>query len=325
MTKLAKLAYVDGKWVASYRGQVLATSKSRSYVEDKINNRDCAKATKLGVFGIEGFAPVSLEEMDQRNVAVEVERFGINERFQFVTDLVTMLADKQIPSVVISGEGGLGKTFTVMKTLESKGLKDTRDFPAEDESAEEDEDMEYADVKTGDYTFVKGFSTSKGLYRTLYQNRNKIVVFDDCDSILKFADALMLLKGALDSYDERWISWNAEMSANDDLPKCFKFTGQVIFITNTPIMKIDQAIRSRSMCVDLAMTDPQKIERMAHIIHEDDFMPEFDMTIKTEALDFLAKFAAKAKEISLRTLISVVKIRNRGINWENLAEYVLTN
>lgn len=323
MTKLAKIAFVDGKWVASYRGQVLASSKNRSYVEEKILNRDCARAAKLGVFGIEGFAPVSLEELDKRNVAEEVERFGINERFQFVTDLVTMLADKQIPSVVISGEGGLGKTFTVMKTLKDKGLKDVRDFPAEEEG--EDEDMEYADVKIGDYTFVKGFSTSKGLYRTLYNNRNKIVVFDDCDSILKFADALMLLKGALDSYDERWISWNAEMSANDDLPKCFKFTGQVIFITNTPIMKIDQAIRSRSMCVDLAMTDTQKIERMAHIIHEDDFMPEFDMSIKEEALAFLAKFASKAKEISLRTLISVVKIRNRGANWKNLAEYVLTN
>lgn len=324
MTKLAKIAFVDGKWVASYRGQVLASSKNRSYVEEKILNRDCARATKLGVFGIEGFAPVSLEELDQRNTAVEVERFGINKRFQFVTNLVEMLADKQIPSVVISGEGGLGKTFTVMRTLKDRGLTDTRDFPVVTEEGDEEE-FEFADVKNGDYTVVKGFSTSKGLYRTLYNNRNKILVFDDCDSILKFADALMLLKGALDSYDERWISWNAEMSANDDLPRCFKFTGQVIFITNTPIMKIDQAIRSRSMCVDLAMTDMQKIERMAHIIHEDDFMPEFTMSVKEEALAFLGKFATKAKEISLRTLISVVKICNRGGKWQDLAEYVLTN
>lgn len=323
MTKLAKIAFVDGKWVASYRGQVLASSKNRSYVEEKILNRDCARAAKLGVFGIEGFAPVSLEELDKRNVAEEVERFGINERFQFVTDLVTMLADKQIPSVVISGEGGLGKTFTVMKTLKDKGLKDVRDFPAEEEG--EDEDMEYADVKIGDYTFVKGFSTSKGLYRTLYNNRNKIVVFDDTDSILKTPDALMLLKGALDSYDERWISWNAEMSANDDLPKCFKFTGQVIFITNMSLTKIDQAIRSRSMCIDLAMTDPQKIERMNYIVREDDFMPEFNLNVKIEALEFLSRFALKAREISLRTLISLVKIRNRGGNWESLGEYVLCN
>jgi hypothetical protein len=151
------------------------------------------------------------------------------------------------------------------------------------------------------------------------------MIFDDCDSIFKIQDALMILKGALDSYDERWISWNAEMSANDDLPRCFKFTGQVIFITNMPIMKIDQAIRSRSMCVDLAMTDPQKIERMSVIIREEDFMPEFDLDVKIEALDFLAQFVAKAREISLRTLISVVKICARRGNWQNLAEYVLTN
>lgn len=325
MTKLAKISFDGTKWNATYRGQNLASSKSRSYVEEKILNRDCRRATELGVFGIEGFQPVSLEALDAQQAAVETERFNINERFSFVADLVGMIADKTIPSVVITGEGGLGKTFTVMKTLKSKDLQDTRDFLTNSEVEDEDDEVAYSDMKIGDYTFVKGFSTAKGLYRTLYENRNKIVIFDDTDSILKTPDALMLLKGALDSYDDRWISWNSEMSANDNLPKCFKFTGQVIFISNMPLMKIDQAIRSRSMCVDLAMTDLQKIERMGHIVHEDDFMPEFDISIKVTALKHLEKFATKAREISLRTLISVVKICARGGNWQDLAEYVICN
>lgn len=330
MSKLAKINLVDGKWVASYRGITLASSKNRNYVEEKINNRDCKRAADLGVFGVEGFAPITLEEASTRQEQKEVERFSINQRFDFLVDLVSMISNKSIPSLVITGEGGLGKTFTVFKTLTAHGLTDTRDFLMNALNAAEDPDLdateiEYADMKDGDYTVIKGFSTAKGLYRSLYENRNKIIIFDDCDSIQRNADAQMLLKGALDSYDERWISWNAETSANDDLPRCFRFTGQVIFISNMPLMKIDQAIRSRSMCVDLSMTDRQKIERMSVIIREDDFMPEFELNTKIEALDFLARFVEKAREISLRTLISMVKICNKGGKWEELAEYVLTN
>ena len=91
------------------------------------------------------------------------------------------------------------------------------------------------------------------------------------------------------------------------------------------MMKIDQAIRSRSMCVDLAMTDAQKIERMTHIISEDEFMPNFETYVKIEALNFLSEFASQAREISLRTLIAIVKIRAQSKNWKKLAEYVLTN
>ena len=32
---------------------------------------------------------------------------------------------------------------------------------------------------------VKGYSTAKGLYRTLFENNGMVIIFDDCDSILK--------------------------------------------------------------------------------------------------------------------------------------------
>lgn len=329
MTKLAKLDQINGKWVATYRGMTLASSKNREYVEFKINSGDCRRANDLGVTGVEGFHPVTLEEASRKQEQQEVERFSINQRFDFLKDLVEMVGSKRIPSLIITGEGGLGKTHTVFKTLSTMGLTDTRNFLMNALAAAESEDgdgtdVEYSDMKDGDYTVVKGYSSAKGLYRTLYENRDKIVIFDDCD-IQKNPDAALLLKGALDSYDERWINWNVELSANDDLPRCFRFTGQVIFISNTPLMKFDQAIRSRSMCVDVSMTDMQKIERMSVIISEDDFMPEFEMHVKVEALNFLEKFVSKAREISLRTLISVVKIVNKGGKWQDLAEYVLCN
>ena len=64
-------------------------------------------------------------------VAVATEksnRFDINTRFGFVEKLVTMVATGVQPSAVITGEGGLGKTYTVTKTLETNGYKDITDL-----------------------------------------------------------------------------------------------------------------------------------------------------------------------------------------------------
>jgi hypothetical protein len=176
------------------------------------------------------------------------------------------------------------------------------------------------------FTVVKGFSTAKGLYRILYEHQNSTLVFDDCDSVMKDPVALNLLKGALDSYDERIISWNAEMSDKEDLPKSFRFEGQVIFISNLAMNTLSQALRSRSFCVDLSMTMSQKIERMDTLVTSGEFMPEVALSAKKDALALINKFKDNASEVSLRTLIKVVKIRVGGAkNWEKLAQYVLSN
>jgi hypothetical protein len=57
------------------------------------------------------------------------------------------------------------------------------------------------------FTQIKGFSTAKNMFRTLYENNGSTIIFDDCDSILKDAIAINILKAALDSYDKRVITW----------------------------------------------------------------------------------------------------------------------
>ena len=54
-------------------------------------------------------------------------RFSINERFGFVSDMVMMLARGDQASVVVTGPGGLGKSFTVTKTLADAGFLDISD------------------------------------------------------------------------------------------------------------------------------------------------------------------------------------------------------
>jgi hypothetical protein len=242
-------------------------------------------------------------------------RFDINTRFGFVEKLVNMVATGVQPSAVITGEGGLGKTYTVTKTLEANGYKDISDLG---------EFQVGSIINTRKcFTTVKGYSTAKGLYRTLFENNKSIIVFDDCDAVLKDPVALNLLKGALDSYGKRIISWNADMR-DDDLPRSFEFTGRVIFISNMDQEKIDQAIRSRSMMIDLSMSLDQKIDRMEYIAKSDEFLPEYDAKIKTDALSLIREIKDDCKEISLRTLIAVCKIRASNKEYKDLATYMLT-
>ena len=245
--------------------------------------------------------------------------FTINERFDFLTAMVSMVAKGKTPSAIITGAGGLGKTFTVQQTLKSLNLKNVSNVDDFDDS------YELANAHKC-YRFIKGYSTAKALYKTLYKNNGATIVFDDCDNVLKDKVGINILKSALDSYDTRIISWKNSLTATENhwLPSCFEFTGNVIFISNLDMNNIPQPLRSRALCVDVSMSKSEKFERMGTIIKSKDFMPEVTMLQKRQAFDELKKHNRRLNELSLRTLVSACKIRNAGgTKWKQLLEYSL--
>lgn len=320
-TALLQLNSKTNKWEASYSGQVFLKSASKDYVVDKIINGISNKAKQLGVTTVEEVGAAQNAFAQAAKPSDPALVFGINERFQILADFVDMVATRTIPSAIVIGEGGLGKSHTVFKALKSAGLFSLDQLDIGDRFDE--------GLSRKAYCVVKGFSTAKGLYRTLYENRSKIVVFDDCDSVLKDPVAANLLKAALDSYDKRIISWNAESFGSDeDLPRSFEFTGGVIFISNMPMYKIPQALISRSMPADVSMTRSEIIERMRAIVKEGEFLNEYSMSDKSEALEFIAENANRpeVKSINLRTLINVCKARvAKPDHWKRLALYAMIN
>lgn len=290
----------SGKYTCDIDGNKFSTSK-KDYVEHMYRKITGIKKSYDEIVGAE------VKES-------KADRFGINDRFNFVQKLVNMVATGVQPSAVITGQGGLGKSYTVIKTLADAGYKDGSDTATFE--------LGTTVNRSKMFVTVKGYSTAKGLYRTLYDNNNSVIVFDDCDSVLRDPVALNLLKGALDSYGKRIISWNADFR-DEDLPRSFNFEGKVIFISNLAQDKIDQAIRSRSMMIDLSMTMNQKIDRMEYIARSEEFLPEYDLQIKLDAIELIKELKDEAKEISLRTLISVSKIRASNDDWKDLATYML--
>ncbi|NBP15792.1 hypothetical protein EBU95_15620 [bacterium] len=287
------------RWEGLVNGRVKSHSTHLDYVQNKM--------TALGY-------RVAAEQ-DIKEDAKKVDEFGITKRFEFVKQMVSMVAKKTVASAIITGQGGLGKTHSVIRALKDCGLQDVTDLAS----------FEIGTRLQGSKSFriIKGFSTAKGLYRSLFEGNGMTLVFDDCDSVLKDPVALNLLKGALDSYGERYISWNADIK-DEDLPRSFKFTGSIVFISNKDMESLDQAVRSRALCVDLSMSEEQKIERMETIVDDAEFLPEYSKEYKHDALEFLRSMVKSVQNLSLRSLISVVKIRAEGGDWKQLAKYVLT-
>jgi chromosomal replication initiation ATPase DnaA len=223
--------------------------------------------------------------------------FDINQRFGFLNDLTTMVVNGITPSLIVVGEGGLGKTHSVTQTICENGFEEA------------------------DYVFFKGYSTARGLYNTLYDNNGKLIVFDDCDSVLDDKVAVNILKSALDSYEKRTISWMAKMNKSDEYPQHFNFTGRIIFISNKSKEKIDEAVLTRSLTVDLTMTPDDKVARMESILES--ILPEYDIDVKQDALDFL-KSVKEEVSLNMRMLIMISKMRRMYPDtWRSLASYMV--
>jgi len=199
------------------------------------------------------------------------------------------------PSLVITGMAGVGKTHLVKETLKQMGLRESYEFE-----------------------HFKGKATAAGLFITLYQNSDKIVVLDDCDSVFKDDDAVNILKAALDSYDTRKISYISTKPLKDEygepIPSHFEFTGKIIFISNIHQSKLDEAIRSRSFVADISMNTAQMFQRMEQLMAS--MEPRIPLAAKQQALEIMQSLDAKygGVDINLRSFIKAARICAMGFD-----------
>lgn len=271
------------KYIGSIDGRIVVRSASKEYVARKLT---------------EGGA--NLESSTPRP-SIE---FSVPERFCFINQFVTLVSSKKLNSFILTGSGGLGKTHSVIEGLKKSGL--TEDTISE----------------SGDFIFVRGYSTAKALYRTLWENNGKIIIFDDADSVHRDPIGANILKAALGSEDKRIISWGAEFPEAEILPNRFEFVGRIIFISNLSMQDFPQALLSRSMRVDLTLNTQEKLERIGQVFKE---IPG-DAVQKKEVLEFINKYGEVASDLNIRSALAVLKLRKDiGKGWERLALYNFTS
>ena len=349
---VATISLFNGKWTAMYNGQVICASGSREYVEKGIASGRNAKANKYGITHCVDANGMSLIPMNQNPVLANsvisiahndvqqvieeapTSKFSIAERFEMLAQFTRAIIHRDFYSLTVVGTGGLGKTHTINRVLTEEGLVnynvelgkclDSENNISDDIKAMMMAQLQSPDVASKQYVIIKGYSSAKALYRLLYQHRRRTIIFDDCTSILKDKNALEILKGALDTYHTRTISWNIEQKPDDELPLSFNFEGTVIFICNKQLSELDEALRTRSICVDLSMTKNEKIERMRQIVESGEFAPELPQEVKIQALEEIEILKDQIGDLSLRSLLMAAKLIVRGGNWKMQLNYLLT-
>lgn len=236
-----------------------------------------------------------------------VEKRDPEVMFNNLERLTKMVGRGIQPSLVVTGMAGMGKTHIVKETLTDMGLIESKDF-----------------------VHFKGRATAAGLFVTLYENSDKIIILDDCDSVFRDDDAVNILKGALDSYDTRKISYITSKPLKDEygdpLPRHFEFTGRVIFISNIAQSKLDEAIRSRSFVADISMNTEQMFLRMEQLIGK--MENKIPMKAKQQALEIMKDLHSKYEgiDINLRSFIKAARICAMGFEDPTslVAEQIIT-
>ena len=296
MNNIYKPARIDGKLVAK---NVATGSIAPETLIRYIQIRNAEKNSELLV--VNGNGRVSRmhntnyksNEPQKLTFMSEVEKRDPKVMFNNLERLTKMVGRGIQPSLVITGGAGLGKTYLVKKTLTDMGLEEAKQF-----------------------VHFKGRATAAGLFVTLYENSDKIIVLDDCDSVFKDMDAVNMLKAALDSYDTRKLSYISTKplkdAYGDPVPRHFEFTGKIIFISNISQSKLDEAIKSRSFVSDISMNTKQMFQRIDDL--KDQIETKIPNEVKDKALEIMKGLEKKydGVEINLRSFIKACRICAMG-------------
>lgn len=286
---------------------------------------------------------------------LDLPEVSVDDRWNSYSHFGTMIATKQCRAMFAYGSGGVGKSYTLLDGEEGvfsrlklrKGdLNPMQDAVSEDGTVDDsqigmDEDaIVGVNPQTGerflkkdkyDYITVTGKVTATRMFELMQEHNGKLLVFDDCDQVLKNEDGVNVLKGALDTSGDGTISWESKQSPKTgyagikgakpildkkgnptgtyNLPKTFKFTGQMVFISNMTDKEVPQPVRSRSLMIDLTMNRQETVQKVKQIAPRVKFKdPEgniinISQENRKKATDFMENYITKIAEqdLNMRT------------------------
>jgi hypothetical protein len=319
---------------------------SAAFVSGKPSSTVIAAASKLAKVVADGTLSVSTDEpaisVEAARAALEVIAnpedemsdaellADINERFETMDEFVEFAIDGLFKSVLVTGPGGIGKTFPIEAAL--------RDYA---------ENNPGASVVT-----VSGGISAVGLVEALWNTQapGDILLIDDADGGFANVDFLNVLKAATDSKGRRVVSWmkqnkHLQETLGEDFEGQFEYHGSVIVISNANMKAkaekgnghID-AILSRAMHIDLGINSSRALSlRVKYMIEEADMFAqlfaangiigdEYDAG-KAEISAFIVENRDAFRSLTLREADKIahmyIAATKKGRDWQRMARLSL--
>lgn len=231
--------------------------------------------------------------------------FSLVEQFDLLESYVTLASRGVINSLFVSGIAGIGKTETVNRKLVSLGVP-------------------YV-------SYSGGVKDTYSLAKILYENReNKVIVFDDFDSVFRNKNFVDILKIALVDHKDRTITWadSTKRAKKDAVPTRFHFSSTIIFISNN--MKFDKNLKNRSKIIRFTA---EKIECLEWVHdHFTTFLSEMPMSYKEMVYNFIKANIGRFKTMDYRTFknamvdfLVCVEVKKMDINDKYWQKMVISN
>ena len=250
--------------------------------------------------------------MTRQEKAIQIEK-NFNSMMAALECLLDTLANS-INSLIVSGKGGVGKTYNVDQRLQKA-----------------DDNFEI------DYKKISGKVTTLGLYEALYRSRHaaSVLLLDDVD-IFSDETNIDLLKAVLDTSEKRVVSYatSAKYLEQQGIPKQFEFRGKVIFLTNKNLSQIAKgksslaphidALITRSIFVDLQLfTNEEVMIHIENIMNKTNILENNGVNKNgcKAILNWMLNNEERLRSPSLRMPVLIAGLYNKfPYDWESMAE-----
>lgn len=227
-----------------------------------------------------------------QNSMLEEPVTALEEKQRLLAHHVRLVARKHNHALFVFGaQGGLGKSRTILQTLDQEGVEPI---------------------------LINSHITPLALYTTLFRFRGEeVIFFDDCDSMYSSMPHLGLLRSCLWG-SPRTVCYGSSQLP-DGLPSSFETTARFIFAANVVPRRNDafKAVLSRCDIFELSATNLEVTDLMRSVSANGfhNLTPEDCGMV----IDFIAE-NADDRQLSMRLLGPSLKkllyARGEGIDWQ---------
>lgn len=231
-------------------------------------------------------APESQSALSQRD---RTSLGQYRRKMQLVADRTLSVAKGYRPGCMFSGRPGIGKTYTVIETLEGLGAF---------------------------YRLVNSHLTPRGLFDELTDAPDAIHIIEDAEEVLRNHVSLGTLRSATagsrrgrEGTYERLITWGRHPRKLETV-----FAGAVILICNRPLSAIPeaQALASRIDPLEIPVSDAEVAAQMRHLALDGYWEGDavLDAATCTEVAEFVIVESARlGRQLDLRAYVGAVMDR----------------